>query len=107
MKLNNKGIEMYKIWEQKYYKENDNLGGDSANGNFVEGWVIIDNYDYVKTLEDECGLMVFGYDDDAIDVVDEWIDLYGENDFIFTDYYGNKYTCREVKEALLKYFEAE
>lgn len=102
MKLNAKGKEMYNIWEKHYCNENDKLGGNSANGDFVEGWCIIDNNDYVKTLTDECGLLIFGYDEYAIDVVNEWIEMYGENALIYEDY-----TCANVKEELLKYFEAE
>ena len=102
MKLNTKGEELYDIWEQNYRTENDKLGGNSADGDYVEGWCIIDNDDYVKTLTDECGLLIFGYYDNAIDVVNEWIELYGENDIIFEGY-----TCAEVKAELLKYFEVE
>ena len=105
MKLNEKGKELYNLWEQNYYKENNKLGGDHANGDFVEGWCIIDNCDYVKTLTDECGLLIFGYDDDAVWNVDQWIEMYGENCVIFKDHIGNKYTCADVKAELLKYFE--
>lgn len=100
MKLNAKGKELYNIWEQNYCKENDKLGGNSANGDYVEGWCIIDNDNYVKTLTDECGLLIFGYDDGAIDTVNEWIEMYGADDIIF-----NGYTCADVKSELLKYFE--
>ena len=102
MKLNEKGNELYKIWEQNYHKENDNLGGDYANGDIVEGWCIIDND---KTLTDECGLLVFGYDDNAINVIDEWIEDYGADDMCFTDIDGKPYTFAKVKVELLKYFE--
>lgn len=102
MRLNAKGKELYDIWEQNYLKENDRLGGNSAEGNFVEGWCIIDNDDYVKTLTDVCGLLIFGYDEHVINTVDEWIELYGADDVIFEDY-----TCAVVKKELLKYFEEE
>lgn len=102
MKLNAKGKELYNIWEQNYCKENDKLGGNSANGDYVEGWCIIDNDNYVKTLTDECGLLIFGYDDGAIDTVNEWIEMYGADDVIF-----NGYTCADVKAELLKYFEED
>ena len=105
MKLNEKGKELYNIWERNYRKENDNLGGNSANGDYVEGWCIIDNNDYVKTLIDECGLLIFGYDDDVIYTVEEWIELYGADDVCFTDIDGRAYTFVKVKEELLKYFE--
>lgn len=102
MKLNAKGKELYNIWEQNYFKENDKRGGNSVNGDYVEGWCIIDNDDYVKTLTDECGLLIFGYDDGAIDTVDEWIELYGADNVIFKGY-----TCANVKAELLKYFDNE
>lgn len=107
MKLNAKGKELYDIWERNYYNENDKLGGNSANGDFVEGWSIIDNYDYVKTLTDECGLLIFGYDEHAINIVNEWIEHYGENEVIFETVNFEGYTCSEVKAELLKYFETE
>lgn len=107
MKLNAKGKELYKIWGQNYYKENDNLGGDSANGDIIEGWSIIDNDDYVKTLIDECGLLIFGYDDNAINVIDEWIEDWGADDVCFTDIDGKSYTFAEVRKELLKYFTEE
>ena len=104
MKLNRKGEELYKIWQNNYYAENDKLGGDSASGQLVEGWCIIDNYDYIKTLTDECGLLIFGYDDNAVNVINEWIEEYGEDDVCFKDIDGKAYTFAEVKDELLKYF---
>ena len=105
MKLNTKGKELYGIWEQNYIKENDALGGDYASGNIVEGWCIIDNGSYVKTLTDECGLWIFGYDEGAIDHVEECIEMYGASDEFFTDYTGKSFTFAEMKEELLKYYE--
>lgn len=99
MELNEKGKELYDIWEQNYYKENDKLGGNSIERDFVEGWCIIDNDNYIKTLTDECGLLIFGYDN-AIDQVDEWIEMYGADDVIFQNY-----TCADVRNELLKYYE--
>lgn len=106
MKLNAKGEKLRNIWQQNYFKENNKLGGDSANSNFVEGWSIIDNKEYVKTLTDFCGLMLYGYDDDdCLWIADEWIEMYGENSVIFTDCNGKSYTCIEVKTELLNYFD--
>ena len=98
MKMNIKGKELYKLWEQKYYTENDKLGGNSAEGDFVEGWSIVDNTDYIKTLSDVCGLLIFGYDNDAVNTVDEWMEIYGNEKA-----YG--FTYEEIKVELLKYFE--
>ena len=98
MKLNSKGMELYKLWEQNYYKENDKLGGNSAYGDFVEGWSIIDSSDYVETLTDVCGLLIFGYDNDAVGTVEDWIETYGNERA-----YG--FTYEEIRAELLKYFE--
>ena len=78
MKLNSKGKELYDLWYQNYCKGNDKLGGNSADGDFVEGWSIIDNTDYIKTLTDVCGLLIFGYDNDAIYTVEDWIKHFEE-----------------------------
>lgn len=99
MKLNKQGWELYKIWEQNYYKENDKLGGNSADGDFIEGWSIIDNIDYIKNITDECGLLIFGYGEDAIDTVDEWL-KYGDDTVGSFDF-----TYINVREELLKYFK--
>lgn len=106
MKLNADGKKLHDIWEQNYFKENDKLGGNSVSGDFVEGWVIIDNADYVKTITDFCGLMIYGYDnDDCLYLADEWIEMYGKDNVIFKDCFGKVYTCKEAKEELLKYFK--
>ena len=106
MKLNAKGVALNNEWYEKYCYENDRLGGNSADGDFVEGWCIIDNTDYVKTLTDVCGLLIYGYEHTsrtcyAIDTIEEWIAEYGEDD----KWYG--FTLAEVKEELLKYYEEE
>ena len=102
MKLNDNGKRLYDIWEQNYWDENDKQGGDSASGIFVEGWSIVDTYDYIENITDECGLLIFGYDDDAYNVVNEWIEdgLDGE--------VGNLgFTYTDVRSELLKYFEVD
>lgn len=100
MKLNEKGRELYNIWWHNYCKENDRLGGDSSNHDYVEGWCIIDNDDYVKTLTDECGLLIFGYEDDAIYTVKEWMENRKGEDICAYDF-----TFTEVLNELKKYFE--
>lgn len=99
MKLNEKGWELWGIWETNYCNENDKLGGNSAEGDFVEGWCIIDNDEYIKNITDECGILIYGYEDDALEVLDEWIedgdDEVGELGFTYAD----------VRKELSKYFE--
>lgn len=100
MKMNEKGKALYKIWEENYYKENDNLGGDSANGDLVEGWSIIDNFDYIHNLTDECGLWLFGYGENALAEIEERIEKYGEYEICVFDY-----TFEDLKKEMLKYFD--
>lgn len=107
MKLNKAGLEIYNFWHEIYCTANDELGGNSVESDFIEGWCIIDNYDWVKTLEDECGLWVYGYGDSAVYYVDEYIEQYGEDDIIFIDYEGNKHTAKALKNEMLKYFDME
>ena len=103
MKLNEKGKELYNIWYANYCKENDKLGGNSAEGDFVEGWTIIDNSDYINNITDECGLLIFGYEEGAIDTVDEWIEWGEDNEEEVWEDCGFTYT--DVRNELLKYFE--
>lgn len=101
MELNKKGKELYKIWEQKFFDENDRLGGNSKDGDYVDGWCIIDNDDHIKTIEDECGLLIFAYEENAVNVIDEWIEWLG-HDYKIN---GLGFTYNDVKKELLKYFE--
>ena len=100
VKLNDLGKELYEVWWNNYCKENDKLGGNSAEGDFVEGWCIIDNSDYLKTIEDECGLLLFAYEEHVLDTLDEWAEDCNETDKIC----GGS-TIAEVKQELLKYVE--
>lgn len=103
--LNDAGKKLYDKWWENYCQENDRMGGNSAEGDFVEGWSIIDNRDYVKTLTDVCDLFIFGYDTGfrwtAVDSVDEFIEDYGVDDGA----YG--FTYAEIRAELLKYYMVE
>lgn len=102
MKLNKKGWELYDIWEDKYYKENDRLGGNSAEKVFVEGWCIIENDNFVKTPEDVIGLYLFGFDTDIFHTIDEW----KENGMDGGDYVwdGIELTLDDFEKEMEKYF---
>lgn len=102
MKLNEQGKALHDIWWKNYCKENDNLGGNSAEHNFVEGWSIIDNEDYIKNIEDECGLLIFGYGDYAMLTVAEWIEDYGNEKVHPFDF-----TYEDVFNELSKYFDED
>ena len=105
LKLTEQGVALNNEWYEKYCSENDKLGGNSAKGDFVEGWCIIDNSDYVKNLTDVCGLFIFGYDSgfgwSAVDTIDEWIEDYGAAD----NAYG--FSLKEIRTELLKYYVVE
>ncbi|MDO4974938.1 MAG: hypothetical protein Q4E61_01255 [Alphaproteobacteria bacterium] len=102
--MNKTGWELFDIWEHKYYEENDRLGGDSENGNFVEGWCIIENSRFVKTPEDVIGLYLFGYDEHIFDIIDEWkecCDRKGSDNV----WDGIELTYDELEKAMEKYFD--
>lgn len=99
VKMKDSAKSIYDEWGAKYCAENDRLGGNSAEGDFVESWCIIENEDYVKTLDDVVGLMIFGYDDNALGIIDEWIATDGEDD----TYLGFKLV--DIKHELEKHFE--
>lgn len=100
IKLNDLGRDLYNVWWENYKKENDNLGGNSAEHDFVEGWCIIDNDEYIKTITDECGLLLFAYEEDVFNVLDEWA-----KDTDETEKICGGFTIPEVKKELLKYVE--
>lgn len=100
MKLNEKGEELFDVWEQKFWNENDRLGGDSKSGIFVVDTDIVNKKNCIKTITDECGWLIFTYDEYVFDVLDEWADDCGE-----TDNCCAGFTIAEVRKELLKYFE--
>ena len=100
VKLNDLGKELYNVWWENYKKENDILGGNSTEGDYVEGWCIIDNDKYIKTITDECGLLLFAYDENVFNILDEWAEDWNETDKIC-----GGFTIPEVKKELLKYIE--
>ena len=99
MKMKDNASPIFAKWEKLYCQENDKLGGNSENRDFVEGWCIIENDTYVKTLDDVVGLLIFGYDDSALSMVNDWIAADGEED----NYLGFK--LRDIKNKLKNYYE--
>lgn len=102
--MNKKGLKLYDIWEKKYYEENDRLGGNSKNGDFVEGWSIIENERFVKTPEDLVGLYLFGYTDNIFNIIEEWKEF---DEMIGTDKVWNciDMTLDEFEKEIKKYFD--
>ena len=104
MKLNQKGIEAFKKWDKIYCAENDRLGGDSGNGEFIEGWCIIDDYEHIKSITDESELLIYGYETNALAMIEEWQELENATDTtIFDKKLG--FTFGELKAEINKYLE--
>ena len=97
---NDKGKSLYEKFEQYYYDELAKLRKEKKDPEYIEGWCIIDNEDYVRTLEDVCGILIYGDDDFAFQHLDDFIKQYGEDEV-----YDCGYTAREVRDELLKYCE--
>lgn len=84
----------------RYYKEElECLRREFGDPNYFEGWCIIDTPKYVKTLEDVCGLAIYG-EDDAISHLKEFINTEGEDAI-----YDLGFTGREVLYKLLTYYK--
>lgn len=105
-KLNYAGVELYQAWEREYYHELDRLRKELNNPEYEEGWSIIDDCDYVKTVSDEVGLLVFGYDDNLMWFLNEWKEVWNESEkgIFFTDAYGIDYTVGEIEYLAKKYY---
>jgi hypothetical protein len=101
MRMNQKGVELGNKWWNIYCQENDRLGGDSAELDFVEGTRIVDNERYIKTIEDICGYLLLCYDNCAIDCMEDW--FYGCDD----NYTIYGFTYSEIKAELEKYYTIE
>lgn len=102
--MNEEGKKLYSKWEKIYEDELQLIRAMLNDDDYTEGWCIIDDYDHVKTIEDEIGLLVFGYDDYLPHQIEEWESLYGENETFFTDIYGKNYTVKEIKERAMVYY---
>lgn len=93
--VTDKGNELYELFNGYYITELEKLRKEKGDPNYVEGWCIIDNSDYVKTIEDLCGLLIYGYDEHVFEHLDGFSD---------DDEYWEGYTVKEVREEISKYF---
>ena len=66
MKLNAKGEALYDKWERIYWEEITKQREQRGDPDFCEGWCIIDDWDHIHDINDEIGLLIFGYEDNAI-----------------------------------------
>lgn len=100
MRMNEKGWEIYNVWERKYYDELERIRKETNNPDYMEGWCIID---YPESLEDEIGILIFGDDDNAIyhiiDCVESGMFKSPDDEWMFGK------SCREMVELLKPYYD--
>ena len=94
--LNEKGKKLYDIWEAKYDEELDKLRKKHDDPDYTEGWSIIEGIG--ETLEDYCGIEIFGDDDYAIPYVKNCIEDWGDFDW------AKDIKASELLEELKKYY---
>lgn len=97
--LTRKGKLLYLGFEENYENELRRLREIKDDPDYTDGWCIIDDSRYVKTLEDVCGILLFGEGEHAIDHVKEFIRFNGDNDI-----YDLGYTAKTVLRKLQTYF---
>lgn len=97
--LNANGQKLYEKFERFHRERIDEIRKETGDYDYTEGWCVIDNSEYVKTLEDVCGIIIYGYDNDGIDHICEYIGDYGEN-----SEYDLGFTARQVLVELMKYY---
>lgn len=105
-KLTEKGIAERDRMEQKYYAELGVLRKEKNDPEYLEGWCIIDTDKYIKTLDDEIALLVYGYDDDVLDTISEWNDLYGDEP-IYEEYTPKDLISIISRRGLVQYVDKE
>lgn len=96
--LNESGLKLREKWLNIYEAQLDIIRDAIHDKEFFEGWFIIDTAHIVRTIEDECGLMLQGYDEEAISIVDEW-----KENGVETSRTG--LPVDEFKKELLKYYK--
>lgn len=104
MKLNAKGLELFDKWNHIYYDELALQRELRDDPDWTEGWCIIDDYDHIQTIEDEVGLLIFGYADCVGNYFNEWRDVFGTSPF-FTDAHGQNYTLNEVENRCKEFID--
>ena len=100
MKLNEKGKALADKWYGIYRDEIHKIREETNDPGYDEGWCVIDDYDHIRSVEDECGVLLQGYDDNAFYMVLET--------GIKLDEKWNKFcTTRELLLELAKYMDME
>ena len=77
------GRMVYNQWNDIYWKEIKRLQEEKNNPTYGEGWFILDNANFIRGIDDEIGLLIFGYEDGVLDILREWKEDYGDAEYIF------------------------
>lgn len=104
MELNKQGQKLYDKWEHIYFDELTKIREQTGDPDFCEGWSIIDDWDHIHDIDDEIGLLIFGYEDDAIYHIIETVNSkwsWPDEEWMFGK------SCREMIELLKPYFDID
>ena len=93
-RLTDEGWKAYANMERNYYTELAELRCERNEPDYCEGWSIICDDRYVKTIDDEVDLLIFGYEEDVYGVIADWVNTMVSLDEPFCD--GADYTLRDI-----------
>lgn len=93
--LTEEGWKAYARMERNYYTELAELRCERNEPDYCEGWCIIDNFKYIKNIDDEVDLLIFGYAEDVYGVIADWVNTMGE-DLDEPYWKGADFTLRDV-----------
>ena len=100
--LNDEGWELWNKWAKIYVEENDRLGGNSAEGDYVDGLCILEPL--AKTVEDVCRVLIYGEDCSVLYCISDCI--YYEPEGINAEWYsGCGFTIKDVLDETRKYLK--
>ena len=91
--LTKAGIEIRKLWEEKWKKELKNRGLEEG----FEGTEVLDTIQHIKNITDECGWLILTYDTEAISVLEEWAQLMIDKE---DSTCAGGFTIKKVKQEL-------
>lgn len=102
MVLNEKGKAAVEMIDKYYEQERAWLDQHPEDFYHDEyGWCIIDDSRYIKTFEDECALLVYGYDDGVFEHLEWWAE-HGDG---WNSEYTMGHTIREYYDEIETYFK--
>lgn len=73
-----------------------------ADPDFVDGWGIIDNKRYIKTIDDEVDVLMGAYGNDVLNVLSDWVDPSNIDDKCCADWSVKEVISRISERGLLE-----